>query len=195
MTVKTVFDPVITILLPASLCVCVCCFHTGMRQMNDRGTQYRSAIYTSNSTQLELAVKSKVVYQQVHSPYSTSHQTCLDQVLTLVLSDGITPIKQRSEGSQCVLSGLITDSGFKDDWGTRGLIYDHASKQSVPAMNNNLLPKLMSPDPTERGVPLMFPYSFCFISSVSYKSDNIGRKKTTYKWVENAQTAKNQLPV
>ncbi|XP_024910265.1 mitochondrial peptide methionine sulfoxide reductase isoform X2 [Cynoglossus semilaevis] len=36
----------------------------GMRQMNDRGTQYRSAIYTSNSTQLELAVKSKVVYQQ-----------------------------------------------------------------------------------------------------------------------------------
>ncbi|XP_041809570.1 peptide methionine sulfoxide reductase MsrA 1 isoform X1 [Chelmon rostratus] len=36
----------------------------GMRQHNDRGTQYRSAIYTSNPTQQELALKSKVAFQQ-----------------------------------------------------------------------------------------------------------------------------------
>ncbi|XP_026162169.1 mitochondrial peptide methionine sulfoxide reductase [Mastacembelus armatus] len=36
----------------------------GMRQQNDRGTQYRSAIYTSSPTQWELALKSKVVFQQ-----------------------------------------------------------------------------------------------------------------------------------
>nr|XP_046268914.1 peptide methionine sulfoxide reductase MsrA 1 isoform X1 [Scatophagus argus] len=36
----------------------------GMRQHNDLGTQYRSAIYTSNPTQQELALKSKVAFQQ-----------------------------------------------------------------------------------------------------------------------------------
>ncbi|XP_034087571.1 mitochondrial peptide methionine sulfoxide reductase isoform X2 [Gymnodraco acuticeps] len=36
----------------------------GMRQQNDRGTQYRSAIYTSNPTQQDLALKSKVAFQQ-----------------------------------------------------------------------------------------------------------------------------------
>ncbi|KAK9533796.1 hypothetical protein VZT92_008893 [Zoarces viviparus] len=36
----------------------------GMRQQNDRGTPYRSAIYTSNPTQQELALKSKVAFQQ-----------------------------------------------------------------------------------------------------------------------------------
>lgn len=36
-----------------------------MRQQNDRGTQYRSAIYTSNPVQQELALKSKVAFQQV----------------------------------------------------------------------------------------------------------------------------------
>ncbi|KAK5916931.1 hypothetical protein CgunFtcFv8_011863 [Champsocephalus gunnari] len=36
----------------------------GMRQQNDRGTQYRSAIYTSNPTQQGLALKSKVAFQQ-----------------------------------------------------------------------------------------------------------------------------------
>ncbi|XP_032355448.1 peptide methionine sulfoxide reductase MsrA 1 isoform X2 [Etheostoma spectabile] len=36
----------------------------GMRQQNDRGTQYRSAIYTSNPTQQELALRSKVAFQQ-----------------------------------------------------------------------------------------------------------------------------------
>uniref|UniRef100_A0A8C6KVW7 peptide-methionine (S)-S-oxide reductase n=1 Tax=Nothobranchius furzeri TaxID=105023 RepID=A0A8C6KVW7_NOTFU len=39
----------------------------GMRQQNDRGTQYRSAIYTSNPTQQEVALMSKVVFQQVHT--------------------------------------------------------------------------------------------------------------------------------
>lgn len=46
------------------LCVCVC-LHIGMRQQNDRGTQYRSAIYTSSPVQQELALKSKVAFQQV----------------------------------------------------------------------------------------------------------------------------------
>ncbi|XP_037550468.1 mitochondrial peptide methionine sulfoxide reductase [Nematolebias whitei] len=36
----------------------------GMKQHNDRGTQYRSAIYTSNPTQQELALKSKVIFQK-----------------------------------------------------------------------------------------------------------------------------------
>lgn len=46
--------------------LCVCVFVcVGMRQQNDRGTQYRSAIYTSNPVQQELALKSKVAFQQV----------------------------------------------------------------------------------------------------------------------------------
>uniref|UniRef100_A0AAX7TJD2 peptide-methionine (S)-S-oxide reductase n=2 Tax=Astatotilapia calliptera TaxID=8154 RepID=A0AAX7TJD2_ASTCA len=36
----------------------------GMKQHNDQGTQYRSAIYTSNPTQQEIALKSKVAFQQ-----------------------------------------------------------------------------------------------------------------------------------
>ncbi|XP_017271909.1 mitochondrial peptide methionine sulfoxide reductase [Kryptolebias marmoratus] len=36
----------------------------GMKQRNDRGTQYRSVIYTSNPAQQELALKSKVVFQE-----------------------------------------------------------------------------------------------------------------------------------
>ncbi|XP_069008519.1 peptide methionine sulfoxide reductase MsrA 1 isoform X2 [Embiotoca jacksoni] len=36
----------------------------GMRQQNDHGTQYRSAIYTSHPTQQELALKSKEAFQQ-----------------------------------------------------------------------------------------------------------------------------------
>ncbi|XP_063040096.1 mitochondrial peptide methionine sulfoxide reductase isoform X2 [Engraulis encrasicolus] len=39
----------------------------GMMQGNDRGTQYRSAIYTSNSSQQEAAVKSMQEYQQALS--------------------------------------------------------------------------------------------------------------------------------
>ncbi|KAG8013309.1 Mitochondrial peptide methionine sulfoxide reductase [Nibea albiflora] len=37
---------------------------SGMKQHADCGTQYRSAIYTSNPAQRELALKSKVAYQQ-----------------------------------------------------------------------------------------------------------------------------------
>ncbi|XP_069391463.1 mitochondrial peptide methionine sulfoxide reductase isoform X2 [Paralichthys olivaceus] len=36
----------------------------GMRQQSDQGSQYRSAIYTSSPAQLELALKSKVAFQQ-----------------------------------------------------------------------------------------------------------------------------------
>ncbi|XP_004082282.1 peptide methionine sulfoxide reductase MsrA 1 isoform X1 [Oryzias latipes] len=36
----------------------------GMKQHNDHGTQYRSAIYTSNPAQQEIAMKSKVAFQQ-----------------------------------------------------------------------------------------------------------------------------------
>jgi len=36
----------------------------GMRQGNDRGTQYRSGIYTYSTQQKELAQKSKQLYQQ-----------------------------------------------------------------------------------------------------------------------------------
>lgn len=44
--------------------VCVCVY-VGMRQHNDHGTPYRSAIYTSSPAQQELALKSKVAFQQV----------------------------------------------------------------------------------------------------------------------------------
>ncbi|XP_031614220.2 peptide methionine sulfoxide reductase MsrA 1 isoform X1 [Oreochromis aureus] len=36
----------------------------GMKQHNDQGTQYRSAIYTSNPTHQEIALQSKVAFQQ-----------------------------------------------------------------------------------------------------------------------------------
>lgn len=36
----------------------------GMRQGNDRGTQYRSAIYVNNEEELNLANKSKLIYQR-----------------------------------------------------------------------------------------------------------------------------------
>eukprot|EP00066_Takifugu_rubripes_P001535 XP_003962776.1 PREDICTED: mitochondrial peptide methionine sulfoxide reductase-like [Takifugu rubripes] len=36
----------------------------GMRQQNDHGTQYRSAVYTSSPAQQEVALKSQVAYQQ-----------------------------------------------------------------------------------------------------------------------------------
>jgi peptide-methionine (S)-S-oxide reductase len=39
----------------------------GMRQGNDRGTQYRSGIYCTNETQLDLAVASKLAYEQALS--------------------------------------------------------------------------------------------------------------------------------
>uniref|UniRef100_A0A665W7N3 peptide-methionine (S)-S-oxide reductase n=1 Tax=Echeneis naucrates TaxID=173247 RepID=A0A665W7N3_ECHNA len=36
----------------------------GMRQQNDHGTQYRSAIYTFSSAQQDIAIKSKRAFQQ-----------------------------------------------------------------------------------------------------------------------------------
>ncbi|XP_067099625.1 mitochondrial peptide methionine sulfoxide reductase [Osmerus mordax] len=39
----------------------------GMRQQNDRGTQYRSAIYTSSPSQQELALNTRDTYQKVLS--------------------------------------------------------------------------------------------------------------------------------
>jgi peptide-methionine (S)-S-oxide reductase len=39
----------------------------GMRQGNDRGTQYRSGIYTFSDTQFQIALKSKIIYQQAIS--------------------------------------------------------------------------------------------------------------------------------
>lgn len=48
------------------------CVYAGMRQHDDRGSQYRSSIYTSNPAQQELAMKSKVAFQQVQ--YTTHHK-------------------------------------------------------------------------------------------------------------------------
>lgn len=44
------------------------CVAPGMRQQNDRGSQYRSAVYTSSPAQHEAALKSKASYQQVGRP-------------------------------------------------------------------------------------------------------------------------------
>jgi len=48
----------------------------GMRQGNDKGTQYRSGIYTYNNEQLEIAVTSKQLYagklsEAGHGPITT----------------------------------------------------------------------------------------------------------------------------
>ncbi|ELV14215.1 Mitochondrial peptide methionine sulfoxide reductase [Tupaia chinensis] len=40
----------------------------GMRQGNDYGTQYRSAIYPTSAKQMEAALKSKEDYQKVGAP-------------------------------------------------------------------------------------------------------------------------------
>ncbi|TNN33328.1 Mitochondrial peptide methionine sulfoxide reductase [Liparis tanakae] len=45
----------------------------GMRQQNDRGTQYRSAIYTTHPAQHELALKSKEAFQQVPDRHTHTH--------------------------------------------------------------------------------------------------------------------------
>lgn len=51
------------------LIVCVCvCVDPGMRQQNDHGSQYRSAVYTSSPAQHQAALKSKASYQQVGRP-------------------------------------------------------------------------------------------------------------------------------
>jgi peptide methionine sulfoxide reductase MsrA len=39
-----------------------------MRQGNDHGTQYRSAIYATSATQMEAALRSKEDYQKVGAP-------------------------------------------------------------------------------------------------------------------------------
>ncbi len=55
----------------------------GMRQGNDRGTQYRSVIYTTNAAQLEEALASKLRYQQQltqagYAPITTEIKTAPD---------------------------------------------------------------------------------------------------------------------
>ncbi|XP_042565761.1 peptide methionine sulfoxide reductase MsrA 1 isoform X2 [Clupea harengus] len=54
----------------------------GMSQGNDRGTQYRSAIYTSNSEQQEMALKSKQAYQQALTKKGHGEITTEIRVLT-----------------------------------------------------------------------------------------------------------------
>lgn len=39
-----------------------------MRQQNDHGSQYRSAVYTSSPAQQEVALRSKEAFQQVGRP-------------------------------------------------------------------------------------------------------------------------------
>ncbi|KAM6973715.1 peptide methionine sulfoxide reductase MsrA [Aplochiton taeniatus] len=51
----------------------------GMRQQNDHGTQYRSAIYTSNPSQQELALKTKQIYQEELS--ESGHGTITTEIL------------------------------------------------------------------------------------------------------------------
>lgn len=54
--------------LCVSVCVCVCtCACSGMRQGNDVGTTYRSAIYTYTKQHLDEALASKDEYQKVNT--------------------------------------------------------------------------------------------------------------------------------
>ncbi|MEJ1280416.1 methionine sulfoxide reductase A [Cricetulus griseus] len=43
-------------------------FLTGMRQGNDYGTQYRSAVYPTSKAQMETALRSKEEYQKTQQP-------------------------------------------------------------------------------------------------------------------------------
>nr|XP_047935292.1 mitochondrial peptide methionine sulfoxide reductase isoform X9 [Anser cygnoides] len=56
----------------------------GMRQGNDFGTQYRSAIYTFSQEQMEAALKSKEEYQKGWKPFNWKPEAC-SPVLKLVL--------------------------------------------------------------------------------------------------------------
>jgi peptide-methionine (S)-S-oxide reductase len=63
--VKIIFDP--TIISFKQLLVVFWEFHNptqGMRQGNDRGTQYRSGIYTFSKEQQDIAIKSQEQYQE-----------------------------------------------------------------------------------------------------------------------------------
>lgn len=74
----TSFHKGIIVVIGPSVCV-----DTGMRQQNDRGTQYRSAVYTSSPAQHEVALKSKAAYQQVGCPGAerrlNKHKVALNQ--------------------------------------------------------------------------------------------------------------------
>lgn len=60
------------------LIVCVC-VDPGMRQQNDQGSQYRSAVYTSSPAQHQAALKSKASYQQVGRPGLNEHRAASQQ--------------------------------------------------------------------------------------------------------------------
>ncbi len=53
----------------------------GMRQGNDRGTQYRSAIYTTSPEQMEAALATRVQFQQVLK--EAGHQTITTEIKPL----------------------------------------------------------------------------------------------------------------
>jgi peptide-methionine (S)-S-oxide reductase len=53
----------------------------GMRQGNDRGTQYRSGIYVSNDAQKQQAEDSKVRYQQlIHEKFGSDHDKITTEI-------------------------------------------------------------------------------------------------------------------
>lgn len=52
----------------------------GMRQGNDRGTQYRSAIYCTTGEQLKLAIESKETFQNLFDHKEVSTEVDLDKV-------------------------------------------------------------------------------------------------------------------
>ena len=65
--VKVIYDPAIIDLIDILKVFWECHDPTqGMRQGNDIGTQYRSAIYTSNSFDLDLAKESMKIYQKTN---------------------------------------------------------------------------------------------------------------------------------
>ncbi|TWW71989.1 hypothetical protein D4764_16G0004860 [Takifugu flavidus] len=75
------------------------CVNTGMRQQNDHGTQYRSAVYTSSPAQQEVVLKSQVAYQQAESKSVTSQRRT-----------GELPRSSAATGSE-----YLTAAGFLED--------------------------------------------------------------------------------
>lgn len=85
----------------------------GMRQGNDRGTQYRSAIYTHNAAQLKLAEQSKADYQDQLSRagYGTITTEILPAPEFYYAEDAHQQYLAKNPGGYCGLSGTGVGCG------------------------------------------------------------------------------------
>lgn len=73
----------------------------GMRQGNDLGTQYRSAIYTYSQEQMEAALRSKEEYQKVNLGRAWNSFTCERR-------SKMSPVSTRSLLVLCIVAAFVS---------------------------------------------------------------------------------------